>query len=224
VGGLVGENYGNLINCFATGSSSGNAGIGGLVGNNYDNVTNCFATGSSSGNACVAGLVGWNIGNITNCFATSPADAEGYVGGLVGYNFGLLTSCYAASPVSGYDSVGGLVGWNEGSLTSCFWDVNASGTTDGVANMDPDPIGAAGKTTTEMQMRNTFTDAGWDFVGEVINGPNDIWDICEGTNCQRMFGLMRVMVLSTSLIGLFSQTSGKLRLTLNLLLILPVSG
>jgi len=22
----------------------------------------------------------------------------------------------------------------------------------------------------------------WDFVGEVVNGPNDIWGICEGTN------------------------------------------
>jgi hypothetical protein len=39
-----------------------------------------------------------------------------------------------------------------------------------------------GKTTPEMQMESTFTDAGWDFVGEIINGPNDIWDICEGTN------------------------------------------
>jgi hypothetical protein len=33
-----------------------------------------------------------------------------------------------------------------------------------------------------MQTESTFTDSGWDFVGEVINGPNDMWDICEGTN------------------------------------------
>ncbi|MBC8217209.1 MAG: hypothetical protein H8E73_01975 [Planctomycetes bacterium] len=33
-----------------------------------------------------------------------------------------------------------------------------------------------------MQTKSTFTDAGWDFVGETVNGPEDIWDICEGTN------------------------------------------
>jgi hypothetical protein len=39
-----------------------------------------------------------------------------------------------------------------------------------------------GKSTAQMQTKSTFTDAGWDFVGETANGPNDIWDICEGTN------------------------------------------
>ena len=29
-----------------------------------------------------------------------------------------------------------------------------------------------------MMTLSTFTLAGWDFVGEVINGPNDIWRMC----------------------------------------------
>jgi len=37
-----------------------------------------------------------------------------------------------------------------------------------------------------MQTRSTFTDAGWDFVGEVVNGPNDIWDICDGMNYPKL--------------------------------------
>jgi len=34
---------------------------------------------------------------------------------------------------------------------------------------------ANGKTTAEMQMESTFTDAGWDFIGESVNGTEDIW-------------------------------------------------
>lgn len=29
---------------------------------------------------------------------------------------------------------------------------------------------------------STFTDAGWDFVGESQNGTEDIWTICEGAD------------------------------------------
>jgi hypothetical protein len=42
-----------------------------------------------------------------------------------------------------------------------------------------------GLPTALMQTKSAFTDAGWDFVGETVNGPNDIWDICEGTNYPR---------------------------------------
>ena len=31
-----------------------------------------------------------------------------------------------------------------------------------------------------------FTDAGWDFVNETINGPNDVWAICEGQDYPRL--------------------------------------
>ena len=63
-------------------------------------------------------------------------------------------------------------------VTDSFWDVNSSG-------IDVS-CGGEGKTTAEMQDPNTFISAGWDFVGEVINGPNDIWDICAGTNYPRL--------------------------------------
>ena len=36
--------------------------------------------------------------------------------------------------------------------------------------------------STEMQTKTPFTDYGWDFVGETVNGTDDIWDICEGSN------------------------------------------
>jgi hypothetical protein len=37
-----------------------------------------------------------------------------------------------------------------------------------------------------MQIESTFTDAGWDFVGETANGTEDIWAICQGTNYPRL--------------------------------------
>jgi len=36
-----------------------------------------------------------------------------------------------------------------------------------------------------MKTLATFTDAGWDFIGETANGTEDIWAICEGTNYPR---------------------------------------
>jgi hypothetical protein len=59
-----------------------------------------------------------------------------------------------------------------------YWDTQTSQTAASAMG--------TGKTTTEMKTQTTFTDAGWDFVGETVNGPNDVWDICEGTNYPRL--------------------------------------
>ena len=71
-----------------------------------------------------------------------------------------------------------------GVYTKSFWDVNVNPDMNGIGNAtDPNVIG---ETTANMQTESTFTDAGWDFVGEVVNGPNDFWDICEGTNYPKL--------------------------------------
>ncbi len=44
-----------------------------------------------------------------------------------------------------------------------------------------------GKTTAEMQMANTFLEAGWDFIGETDNGTVDIWWILEGQDYPRLW-------------------------------------
>ncbi len=38
-----------------------------------------------------------------------------------------------------------------------------------------------------MQTESTFTSAGWDFVGETVNGANDIWWIHEGKIYPRLW-------------------------------------
>jgi len=56
-------------------------------------------------------------------------------------------------------------------VSNCFWDIDTSGQTQSAGGM--------GKTTAEMQTESTFTDAGWDFMGETANGTEDIWWILE---------------------------------------------
>jgi hypothetical protein len=179
VGGLVGYNnyYGTITNCYSTGTVSGFADVGGLVGENggwngSGTITNCYSEASVSGDHIVGGLVGHNLcGIIINCYAEGGSvSGDHNIGGLVAWNQnGTITNCYSVASVSGtYDYVGGLVGWNtRGTISNSFWDVQTSGQ----ASSD----GGTGKTTAEMQDSNTFLVSGWDFVGELENGPNDDW-------------------------------------------------
>jgi len=63
------------------------------------------------------------------------------------------------------------VGHGYRGVTFSFWDIETSG--------QSTSAGGTGKTTAQMQTMSTFTDAGWDFVGETANGTEDIWTICE---------------------------------------------
>ncbi len=191
VGGLVGRNaYNSLVeNSFADGTVIGKLdNVGGLVGTNGENATvvNCYAAGTVTGRNDVGGLVGRNIRPYTwpvkptliyNCYAWTQTEGESEVGGLVGTNAGCVSMCYAMGKVVGESEVGGLVGHNhegEGTVTSSFWDTETSGQATSDGGMD--------KSTAEMQMGSTFTDAGWDFVAESVNGTDDIWAICEGVD------------------------------------------
>jgi len=176
VGGLVGDNYyGTITNCYSAGSVSGNVNVGGLVGlNSYGTITGCYLTGSVSGVGDYAGgLVGRNYsGPITNSYSTGSVSGQDGVGGLVGENdsSGMITKCYSTGSVSGNYAVGGLVGWNKSTVIASFWDVNTSG--------QSKSAGGTPKTTAEMKTKSTFTDAGWDFVGETTTGTNDYWRMC----------------------------------------------
>ncbi len=180
VGGLVGANWGTITNCYSTGSVSGTADVGGLVGHNFNTINDCYSTADVSGVYTAGGLVGTNYSTISNSYATGDVQADQYVGGLVGWNdLGSLISCYSSGSVTGTSEVGGLVGSNNaGTVSASLWDTDTSGQSTSAAG--------TGKTTAEMQTKSTFTDIGWDFVAESINGTEDIWSICEGTNYPRL--------------------------------------
>lgn len=188
VGGLVGCSYeGTITNCYSTGSVTGHGDVGGLVGFNFGTITKCYSTGSVAGGyKCVGGLVGHNggydhYGTITNCYSIAGASGGYYVGGLVGQNhsnYGTITNCYSTGSVAGDDGVGGLVGAGLGVVVDSFWDTQTSGWMTSA--------GGIGKTTADMKIMDTFTEAGWDFIGETANGTEDIWAICESTNYPRL--------------------------------------
>lgn len=189
VGGLAGYNYEGSIstNCYATGDVWGALFVGGLVGYNNRPISACYATGRVTGDSDVGGLVGRNSsGPISNSYATGSVTGGDNVGGLMGVNGnGPILDCYATGRVTGDSDVGALVGYDYGSYTSCFWDSDVNPDVNGIGNI-LDPPEVIGETTQNMQIESTFTDYGWDFVGELINGPNDIWDICQGTNYPRL--------------------------------------
>jgi len=194
VGGLVGFNLvGNVIECYSTGAVSGEENVGGLVGFNVDgSVIECYSTGVVSGGNFVGGLVGDNaFGEVTDSYSTGDVSGAELVGGLVGANEcrtgsrggafgGRVSQCYSVGSVSARSRAGGLVG-NDPALgiAGCFWDTQTSG--------QATSAGGTGKTTAEMQMQSTFTDAGWDFVGETANGTEDIWRILEGKDYPRLW-------------------------------------
>jgi len=138
VGGLVGHNVGEIINCYAKVDVVGGWNVGGLVGANTGSINKCKALGNVSGNnkslTYVGGLVGHSInGTITNCMAEGDVAGNQYIGGLVGKNSNSvaspgyvpnlinITKSYATGKVTGANTVGGLVGWNEeGNITMCY--------------------------------------------------------------------------------------------------------
>jgi hypothetical protein len=198
IGGLIGHNEGAITTCDFTGVVKGvgyySSSIGGLVGRNQGStITASHATGMVNGNSYVGGLVGVHSGSLLCNYSSSTVNGSG--GGLVGTNgdFATITACYATGAVSsggglvgenrgainacyatGAVSTGkGLVGYNNeerGTVTACFWDKQTTG--------QPASQGGTGKTMTEMKTRATFTDAGWDFVGESANGTTDVWRMC----------------------------------------------
>ncbi len=189
VGGLVGSHKrGTITHCHSTGTVVGNELVGGLVGENTDTISDCFSTARVTGKGPVGGLVGYNSysyganGRIMHCSSSGSVSGDWSVGGLVGMSSTRISNCYSVGSVTGTTGVGGLIGSKSehgmSSVTYSFWDTETSGqsTSDG----------GTGKTTAEMQMESTFTDAGWDFVGESVNGTEDIWSICEGTNYPRL--------------------------------------
>jgi hypothetical protein len=178
VGGLVGDNLGIIERCYCSCGVSGNVHVGGLAGRNHGSIEQSYAAGTVSGSTLVGGLTGINInafdseGIISNSYATGRVTGS-YAGGLVGKNWGgSITDCYSTGRIAVLDNIGGLIGETvlDGVCFHCFWDIQTS-------RLDYS-AGGVGKTKALMQMQSTFTDAGWDFVGETVNGSKDIWRMC----------------------------------------------
>ena len=179
VGGLVGRNDGSITNSSASCTVNATYHVaGGLVGSNRGFIKKCYAICGTiqAGSQSCGGLVGSNNeGDIESCFAVGSVKGDDYVGGLIGSNSsGTAMNCYAACSVSGNNSVGGLTGrMFSGSHYICFWDSDVNPGLSGVGYGNSS--GVMGRTTAQMQVQSTFADHGWDFIGEDVNGTDNIW-------------------------------------------------
>ena len=184
VGGLVGNNNGgHVLNSYSIGVIIGSNQVGGLLGDSIGgHVLHSYSSGSVRGTRDIGGLAGNNgwKADIRRCYSDATVCGDKSIGGLVGGNIGNVTHCYSSSPVCGSGwGVGGLAGsGNHKDVINCFWDIQTS--TQITSN------GGIGKTTAEMQTASTFLNAGWDFVGEVENGTDDIWWIDEGQDYPKL--------------------------------------
>ncbi len=189
VGGLVGlSRSAAIIESHADSVVVGNNEVGGLAGFCGGDILQCHSGGLVSGGEMVGGLVGYPwYAVLTDCYSTADVAGEHWVGGLVGLSQGWISRCYAAGPVVGNSRTGGFFGecWFAGAESS-FWDIDTAGQT--VGSGYPSQLdGLLGLPTALMQTRQAYLDAGWDFVGETVNGVDEIWWIDEGRDYPRLW-------------------------------------
>ena len=106
-GALAGANEGKILRCSVTGNIIGKTSVGGLVGDNGGDIVSCSAfcnvRTEQEGYTTAGGLVGYNglFGYISNCYAIGTVTGVKEVGGLVGMNEHYISNCYAECTVTG---------------------------------------------------------------------------------------------------------------------------
>ncbi|MCP4455572.1 MAG: hypothetical protein GY809_29280 [Planctomycetes bacterium] len=146
--------------------------LGLLAGHSDGHIRQCFALGSVAGEGDVGGLVGTNYGVVENSFSGGSVSGVYGVGGLTGNqgSWDDLSNAYSTCHVRAESGqqVGGLSGvQSEASTYNSFWDIETSGISSSGAG--------TGLTTALLQDKQTYLQAGWDFVGESENGLSEIW-------------------------------------------------
>jgi hypothetical protein len=183
VGGLVGTQGGcGILRCQANGLVTGWQSVGGLVGMNVGGtIEQCSSASGILANDSsnyAGGMVGLFFGTLTDSYAAGSlilGSNRSYSGGLVGNNYGTILRSYSACLIewgSNNSSLGGLVGNTGGTVSDSFWDVWASGVSFSA--------GGIGLGTDEMMQLSTYTNAGWDFDPESVDGTPAVWRIRDG--------------------------------------------
>jgi hypothetical protein len=189
VGGLVGRSHnGQILECRALGTVIGDDVVGGLIGDSDETmIWMSSAECDVSAERTVGGLAGsaqWGAGPfIADCYARGSVTGS-VIGGLAGEaRRTQFLNCYAACelfpiPIEGEElHVGGLFGdaripdWAPMTV-ACFWDAELSQVTVGASTRMEDLDLGTGLRTEQMQDREVFENAGWDF--------DYVWMISEG--------------------------------------------
>ncbi|MGN0298006.1 MAG: hypothetical protein ACI4C1_02285 [Lachnospiraceae bacterium] len=126
VGGIVGENYGMVVDCSFSGNVLGDTNVGGIVGINTisGQVIQCNANGSVSGNKMTGGITGYNLGIVGECqnnayvntssvdTTISPEDID--------IDFSMdVSKLYSMDTSTSASDTGGIAGYSSGIVSNC---------------------------------------------------------------------------------------------------------
>ncbi len=147
IGGIVGTNYGKLVDCSFEGAVKGKDSVGGLAGINETTgqLVGCSFQGTVTGEHYVGGIAGQNTGSMIQCRndgevnttavevsadlsslsvlgTTESVPAGTDIGGIAGFSSGVIQNCTNAGNV-GYEhmsyNVGGIAGRQSGYQDGC---------------------------------------------------------------------------------------------------------
>src|SRR4030042_1523642 len=130
VGGLVGENLGDVRDSYSNGTVSGTDCVGGLVGANGGVVSDCYSAANVTGHWDVGGLLGCSdsSGTVIDSCSVGNVTGEWAVGGLIGGNLGgIIDKSYSTGDVTGQDYVGGLAGDDQGTVSNSYSSSGVTG-------------------------------------------------------------------------------------------------
>ena len=188
IGGLVGQHEGLIIECAAAGEVIGSDNVGGLVGISsrtsiLRSAADCKVTAEHTAGGFVGRAVSGFGSFFTDCYARGSVVGS-IIGGLAGEaRHNDFVNCYAACELLPLQMegeevlVGGLfadawvAAWAPMTV-ACFWDAELSGVNESVGSHPLELQLGMGLTTAQMQSREVFENAGWDF--------DTVWMICEG--------------------------------------------
>lgn len=123
VGGIVGVNYGQIINVSFSGQVSGDSEVGGIAGVNgkTGQIRRCTSGTAVVGNHSIGGIVGNNHGTLNNCSNTGDINIHSTE---VSYDLEDITmenfeDINSTSNVSAHTDTGGVAGISDGKIYFC---------------------------------------------------------------------------------------------------------
>lgn len=137
VGGIVGYNAGQIINCSFSGSIDAQKQAGGIVGYNAMTgiIDSCANEAQINGDSEIGGIAGYNegriklsknYGNVCNDANENTVSA----GGICGNNEGAVVICTNEGQIGGEsfgDNIGGICGRQSGEIRECVNNGNVNG-------------------------------------------------------------------------------------------------
>ena len=125
-GGIVGENYGTLLNCSFSGTVSGTKNTGAVAGINAvtGKIENCSSGGAVFGKSMTGGIAGYNMGVIDGCGNHAYVNITSVDPSLDLDNYNLdflagITSITSLDTSTAASDTGGIAGYSAGYILNC---------------------------------------------------------------------------------------------------------